>query len=198
MNNDTFHFFLFNFVCFCLKDSDMTDIMTKEQRHRCMQAIRANDTKPEMIVRRYLFACGMRFRIHCENLPGKPDLVLPKYHTAIFINGCFWHGHQGCKFFRLPKTNELFWTNKIAKNHERDIRVRAELKQLGWNTMVVWECQLKPNVRAQNLEEIYNDLLLAYMEIHKLRHFPDSEIVSVEEDCGQAAEENGIYLKNKI
>ena len=96
-----------------------------------MAAIKGKDTKPEMIVRRYLFSRGLRFRVQVRKLPGNPDIVLPKYKTVIFVNGCFWHGHEGCKHFRLPKSNVDFWKNKIDNNIARDIRTEAELKSLG-------------------------------------------------------------------
>ena len=96
------------------------DKMTAEQRHRCMAAIRSRDTRPEMVVRRYLHACGFRYRLNHPGLPGHPDIVLRKYRTVIFVNGCFWHGHEGCRHFRLPKTNTGFWRAKIERNKARD------------------------------------------------------------------------------
>lgn len=109
----------------------MADTMTPEQRHRCMAAIKGKDTKPEIIVRKYLFSRGLRFRIQVRKLPGNPDIVLPKYKTVIFVDGCFWHGHEGCKYFKMPKSNVEFWQNKIDRNIARDIRNEAELKALG-------------------------------------------------------------------
>ncbi len=92
----------------------MADVMTPEQRSRCMAAIKGKNTKPELIVRKYLFSRGLRFRLYVNSLPGKPDIVLPKYKTVIFVNGCFWHGHEGCRYYRLPKTNVEFWQEKIS------------------------------------------------------------------------------------
>ncbi len=91
----------------------MTDKMTPEQRHRCMASVHSKDTKPEMLVRRYLFGCGFRYRLHVRSLPGSPDIVLAKYKTVIFVNGCFWHGHEGCPLYRMPKSNVVFWRKKI-------------------------------------------------------------------------------------
>ena len=106
----------------------MTDIKTPEQRSRNMAVIKWKDTKPEMIVRKYLFSRGLRFRVQVRKLPGNPDIVLPKYKTVIFVNGCFWHGHEGCKYFRLPKSNVEFWKEKIERNIARDVRNETELK----------------------------------------------------------------------
>lgn len=106
----------------------MADIMTPEQRSRNMAAVKGKDTKPEMIVRKYLFSRGMRFRVQVKKLPGKPDIVLPKYKTVIFVNGCFWHGHEDCKYFRLPKSNVEFWKEKIERNIELNTRNRTRVK----------------------------------------------------------------------
>ena len=106
----------------------MADVMTPEQRSRCMAAVKGKDTKPEMIVRKYLFSRGMRFRVQVRKLPGTPDIVLPKYKTVIFVNGCFWHGHEDCKYFRLPKSNVEFWKVKIKRNIELNTRNRTRVK----------------------------------------------------------------------
>lgn len=106
----------------------MADVMTPEQRSRCMAAIKGKDTKPEMIVRKYLFSRGLRFRVQVRKLPGTPDIVLPKYKTVIFVNGCFWHGHEGCKYFRLPKSNVDFWKEKIERDIEGDTHNRTRMK----------------------------------------------------------------------
>lgn len=106
----------------------MADVMTPKQRSRCMAAVKGKDTKPEMIVRKYLFSSGMRFRVQVRKLPGNPDIVLPKYKTVIFVNGCFWHGHEGCKYFRLPKSNVEFWKEKIGRNIELNTRNRTRVK----------------------------------------------------------------------
>ena len=122
----------------------MADVLTSEQRSRCMAAIKGKDTKPEMIVRKYLFSRGLRYRLHVKKLPGSPDIVLPKYKTVIFVDGCFWHGHEGCRHYRLPKTNTDFWRTKIERNISRDIRTEAELTLLGWSVIRVWECEVRP------------------------------------------------------
>lgn len=129
----------------------MTDKLTPEQRHRCMSLIRSWNTKPEILVRKYLFACGFRFRINVRKLPGTPDIVLPKYRTVIFVNGCFWHGHEGCRFYVLPKSNTEFWKAKIGRNRERDHKNMVALRDLGWHVVQIWECQLKPKKREETL-----------------------------------------------
>lgn len=135
----------------------MTDIKTPEQRSRNMAAIKGKDTKPEMIVRKYLFSRGLRFRVQVRKLPGTPDIVLPKYRTAIFVNGCFWHGHEGCKYFRLPKSNVEFWKEKIERNIERDRESMQALFDLGWKVIRVWECELRNKAdREDTLNKIYN------------------------------------------
>ena len=133
--------------------------MTPEQRSRCMAAIKGKDTKPEMIVRKYLFSRGLRFRVQVKKLPGTPDIVLPKYKIVVFVNGCFWHGHEGCKYFRLPKSNVEFWREKIERNIERDKESMKALFDLGWKVIRVWECELcnKAN-REAILNKIYNSI----------------------------------------
>lgn len=129
--------------------------MTKQQRHECMSHIRSKDTRPEIMVRRELFHRGFRFRKNVRTLPGTPDIVLPRYRTAIFINGCFWHGHKGCKFYTIPKTNSQFWTDKIRHNQERDLLNIQRLESIEWNVITVWECQVSKSELAttmQNLE----------------------------------------------
>lgn len=137
----------------------MTDTMTPEQRHRCMAAIKGKDTKPEMIVRKYLFSRGLRFRIQARKLPGRPDIVLPKYKTVIFVDGCFWHGHEGCRYYRLPKSNVEFWREKIERNVARDARNEAELKAMGWRVIRVWECDIRAVAgRDAYLDRLYETI----------------------------------------
>ncbi len=119
------------------------DVHSKETRSYNMSRIKSSNTKPEEIVRKYLFSKGFRYRKNDKRLPGTPDIVLPKYKTVIFVNGCFWHGHEGCRFFVVPKTNTEFWVNKIEANKQRDSRKTNDLQSLGWKVIVVWECQLK-------------------------------------------------------
>lgn len=114
-----------------------------------MSAIKGRDTKPEVLVRKLLHELGYRFRIQRKDLPGKPDIVLPKYKTAIFINGCFWHRHKGCKYASTPSTNSNFWEKKFAANVERDIRNYAALKEQGWNVLIIWECEVKELLRTK-------------------------------------------------
>ncbi len=118
-----------------------------------MSRIRGKNTKPEMLVRRFLFANGFRYRLHDKKLPGKPDIVLPKYKTVIFVNGCFWHGHEGCRYFVLPKSNLSYWAPKIDKNIKRDLINEIELIKTGWEIIRIWECQLKNDLELtlQNL-----------------------------------------------
>ena len=110
-----------------------------------MSAIKGKDTKPELLVRKFLFSRGFRYRLNHSRLPGHPDIVLRKYRTVIFVNGCFWHGHQRCKYFVLPKTNVEFWSEKIERNRCRDVEEQRQLASMGWHCITVWECQLKPN-----------------------------------------------------
>lgn len=123
-----------------------------------MSHIRSKDTKPEVLVRRFLFAHGFRFRLHRKNLPGKPDIVLSKYKTVIFINGCFWHGHQDCKYSTIPETNREFWENKISGNIQRDKETYSRLVKLGWNVIEIWQCQLKPKTRDHTLQNLITEL----------------------------------------
>lgn len=134
----------------------MLDIHTSEQRHMNMAAIRGKDTKPEIIVRKYLHRKGYRFRLNIKRLPGSPDIVLRRLHTVILVNGCFWH--KGCKYFVMPKTNTEFWESKIRRNQARDLRVRSELTAQGWNVIQIWECQLKPKVREATLASLQRTL----------------------------------------
>ncbi len=119
-----------------------------------MSRIKGKDTKPEMIVRKYLHARGFRFRLHNKDLPGKPDIVLPRYRTVIFVHGCFWHGHEGCRYFILPKTKTEWWEAKISGNKERDNRNLAALRASGWKVIIVYECELKPKVREEGLKKL--------------------------------------------
>ena len=136
----------------------MADVHDKTTRHYNMSQIKNKDTKPETIVRRYLFSHGFRFRKNDTRYPGTPDIILPKYRTAIFVNGCFWHKHEGCKYFVWPKSNTDFWGNKINKNVERDQRNYMLLRELGWHIIVIWECELKKDVRETTLQNLVHEL----------------------------------------
>lgn len=120
----------------------VTDVLTPEQRQLNMSRIRGRDTKPEMLIRRGLHARGFRYRLQDRKLPGRPDLVLPKYRTVILVHGCFWHGHD-CPLFRLPATRQAFWAEKILNNQKRDTRSLEALKALNWRVLTIWECSLK-------------------------------------------------------
>lgn len=121
----------------------MADVHSKETRSYNMSRIRSKDTKPEMLVRRFLHKNGFRYRLHVKNLPGKPDIVLPKYKTVIFIHGCFWHGHEGCRYFVVPKTRTEWWLQKIGTNTANDIAAENQLTTAGWKIIKIWECELK-------------------------------------------------------
>lgn len=122
------------------------DVLTPEQRRRCMKSIKARDTAPEVLLRKSLFARGLRYRIHAANLPGTPDIVFPKYRTAVFVHGCFWHSH-GCHLFVMPVTNTEFWRKKIHLNRERDKRVLAALRANRWRALTIWECAIRGRER---------------------------------------------------
>lgn len=121
----------------------MADRLSVQQRHSCMSHNRSKGTKPELKLRHTLFAKGYRYRVNVRKLPGTPDIVLPKYRTVIFVNGCFWHGHKGCKYYTIPETNHEFWVEKVHRNQERDLIKIQRLESLSWNVITVWECELK-------------------------------------------------------
>ena len=146
------------------------DKLSAEQRHKNMAAIHSANTKPEIIVRKYLFSHGFRYRLNHKRLPGHPDIVLRKYRTCIFINGCFWHGHEGCKYFKMPRTNVQFWTTKITRNKERDERVQRELAKMGWHCMTIWECELKNGVRERTLEALAYTLNRIFLKDNTLEY----------------------------
>lgn len=160
------------------------DKLTKEQRHRCMSAIRGKNTKPEIVVRKFLFGRGFRYRLNHPRLPGHPDIVLRKYRTVIFVNGCFWHGHDNCKYYRLPKTNVDFWQKKVERNKKRDVEEQRQLAAMGWHCITIWECQLKPKVCARTLESLAFTLNHIFLEDRKIKTYNTSE----DEDMPMAAE----------
>ena len=125
----------------------MTDVVSSEKRSQMMSGIRSKDTRPEMIVRRALHARGFRYRLHVKDLPGKPDLVFPRYRSVVMVHGCFWHGHS-CHLFKVPSTRTEFWLAKIGRNRERDAEVRQALAGLGWRVLEVWECELRDARKA--------------------------------------------------
>jgi len=123
-----------------------------------MSRIRSKDTKPEILVRKFLFSKGFRFRLHDKKLPGKPDIVLPKFKSVIFVHGCFWHGHNGCRYYVIPKTRTDWWTEKINKNAVNDEKAYGLLARAGWHVINVWECELKKNLRENTLEQLIKNL----------------------------------------
>lgn len=142
----------------------MTDTVTPEKRSLMMSGIRGKDTKPEILIRKALFARGWRYRLHDKRLPGKPDLVFPRLRAVVFVDGCFWHGHT-CHLFRLPSSRVDFWTEKIARNRQRDVEVRKALDGLGWRHLTVWECALKGRTRLPIVEVI--DKVASWLESGK-------------------------------
>lgn len=125
-----------------------TDVFTPEKRSEIMSRVKSKDTKPELFVRSLLHTMGYRFRLHRKDLPGSPDIVLPKHRTAIFVHGCFWHQHPGCPRATLPQRNAEFWKKKLEGNVERDSRAQQRLKELGWNVLILWQCEIKRNADA--------------------------------------------------
>jgi DNA mismatch endonuclease (patch repair protein) len=134
------------------------DNRSKEARSRNMSNIPSKNTKPEETVRKYLFAHGLRYRKNVSKLPGKPDIVLPKYKIVVFVNGCFWHGHEGCKYFVPPKTNTEFWFAKFQYNQERDARNYQKLRDLGWRILIVWECEIRHGDADKRLEQLVEEI----------------------------------------
>ncbi|MBR1881393.1 MAG: DNA mismatch endonuclease Vsr [Muribaculaceae bacterium] len=146
----------------------MADKMTPEQRRHCMSRIGSRNTRPEMIVRRWLWRNGFRYRVGVRQLPGTPDIVLRRYSTVIFVNGCFWHGHD-CDKFRMPATHTEFWRAKFSRNKARDERVHQELHDMGYYVLVVWECQLSPHRRRETLLALSARLASIYLDTHQAK-----------------------------
>ncbi|MDO4512367.1 MAG: very short patch repair endonuclease [Bacteroidales bacterium] len=136
----------------------MADKMTPEQRRRCMQSVHSKNTGPEMIVRRWLWKQGFRYRLHVKRLPGTPDIVLRRFHTVINVNGCFWHGHDDCRLYVQPKSNAAFWQQKIARNRERDAINRDRLRAMGWYSITIWECDLQGERQKATLQHLSLEL----------------------------------------
>ena len=148
----------------------MPDPLTPEQRHYCMSRIHSRNTKPELKVRQWLWMRGYRYRLNVRSVPGKPDIVLRRYRTAIFVNGCFWHGHEDCGKFRMPKSNVAFWQAKISHNRERDARNYQILQQNGWQVIVVWECQLTTDRFERTMWEVEVLLNRNFLAINSKTH----------------------------
>ena len=148
----------------------MPDTLSQSQRSYCMSSIRGKNTKPEILVRKGLHARGFRFRLHNNKLPGSPDIVLPKYGVAIMVNGCFWHGHKGCRYATKPESNVEFWETKIARNRHRDEVTNAHLEALGWHVITVWECELRgESILASRLDELAEEIREAGVAKSKLK-----------------------------
>ena len=173
----------------------MTDTMNPAQRHYCMSQIRSRNTKPELKVRQWLWHHGYRYRLNVKSVPGKPDIVMRKYHTAIFVNGCFWHGHgltpnpspsgeggfENSECCRIPETNREFWINKIRRNQERDLRNYQVLRENGWQVLVIWECELKPKHMEETMNRVELQLNDYFLQLHtrkrkSIRYHQDSEV----------------------
>ena len=183
----------------------MTDKMTSEQRHYCMSRIRGKDTKPEMLVRRWLWSHGFRYRLHVKWMPGCPDIVMRRLRTVIFVNGCFWHGHNtervgseadsfsllSSECCKLPASNENFWRSKILRNQERDERNYRELQRAGWHVLVVWECWLKPAKRIDTLCALQTRLSEIALSQAKVTYYTTDD----EDDLPLAAEPTENYGK---
>lgn len=136
----------------------MADVHNKQTRSYNMSQIKSGNTKPELLVRKFLHANGFRYKLHDKTLPGKPDIVLPRYKTIIFIHGCFWHGHANCKYFKIPQTRTAWWLQKINTNKANDANAIKALKKAGWKIITVWECRLKPARIEKTLSSLLNQL----------------------------------------
>lgn len=183
------------------------DKLTPQQRHKTMSAIRGKNTKPELIVRRGLWSRGFRYRLNHKRLPGHPDLVLRKYRTCIFINGCFWHGHnvalpqmsdgrgqmedviENSACCKIPTTNRDFWIAKIRRNKERDKEEQRKLAEMGWHCITVWECELKPSKRKETLDSIAFTLNHIWLQDHGAKTVPNPRVDEESENYLKAAEE---------
>ena len=145
----------------------MTDRLTPAQRHNVMSRIHGKGTKPELKVRQWLWCHGYRYRLNVKTVPGKPDIVMRRYRTAIFVNGCFWHGHEGCDKFKMPQTHVEFWVNKIKRNQERDQKNYQLLHDNGWQVIVVWECQLTPKRIEETMLKVELLLNEHFLALHQ-------------------------------
>lgn len=166
-----------------IQTRNMADIYSKEKRSYLMSLIRSQNTKPEIMVRKYLFNKGFRFRVNVKKLPGTPDIVLPKYRTVIFIHGCFWHGHGNCKLAKQPRHNKEYWIPKLENNKMRDQENRVQLETLGWKVLVIWECEIKKNKIQEIMEKIKEVLYASHSYERRPLHIkiyePDRDIVKL-------------------
>lgn len=143
----------------------MADKLSPQQRHFCMSRIRGKATKPELMVRQWLWSHGYRYRLNVKSVPGKPDIVLRQYRTAIFVNGCFWHGHEGCTKYVAPQSNTEFWLTKIKRNKERDQQNYKDLQEVGWHVIIIWECQLKKSIIESTMHDVEHLLNQSLLEL---------------------------------
>lgn len=139
--------------------NSMADVHDQVTRSYNMSQIRGTNTRPELTVRHFLFSMGFRYILHDKRLPGKPDLVFPKYKTVIQVHGCFWHGHKGCRYFIIPGTRTMWWRSKIYRTRKKDLKNEDALQQLGWRTITVWECELKPLKKKRTLDILARKLV---------------------------------------
>lgn len=186
----------------------MVDIFTPEQRHYVMSRIRSRNTKPELKVRQWLWRHGYRYRLNVKSVPGKPDIVMRKYRTAIFVNGCFWHGHfvqlsvDSCQLIvnssccRIPETNREFWVKKIWRNQERDQQNYQLLRDNGWQVIVVWECQLKAATMEETMERVELLLNENFLAIHSHKRKPFTYTQEQDSQLPMAAEPPSSYQTN--
>ncbi len=175
----------------------MADVLTADQRHRCMSRVRSKDTKPEILLRKALWKNGFRYRVNITSLPGSPDIVLPKYRTVIFIHGCFWHGHKNCKNASIPKTNTEFWEAKISRNQQRDQEVWRQLEAKDWCVIIVWECELKKAVIDETIIRVEAEIRLnGERKRHEREERKASRIAYLQER--KAREEREAALKAEI
>lgn len=161
----------------------MADAFDVETRSRMMAKIRSKNTTPELLIRKALHVRGYRFRLHAKNLPGKPDLLLPKYNSAIFIHGCFWHGHS-CRYFKVPQTRQEYWMGKIGKNQDRDKRQLAALQALNWRVLVVWECAVR-SMKKESTPLLINQILYW---LHQGPAFAEIDESNLEFTCSQTGQ----------
>lgn len=145
-------------------------MISDQQRHYIMSRIRGKATKPELLVRNWLWNHGYRYRLNVNSVPGRPDIVLRRYRTAIFVNGCFWHGHEECGKYSVPKSNTEFWLAKVKRNRERDQRNYKDLRDAGWHVIVIWECQLKKKNIDDTMRGVEHSLSLNLLDIYKDLH----------------------------
>lgn len=137
----------------------MSDVHSRGVRSYNMSQIKGKDTEPELIVRSFLHSRGVGYRLYSKDLPGKPDLILKKYNTVVFIHGCFWHKHEGCDYFSVPKTNTEWWVSKLSRNKQRDERAIKDLENVGWKVIVIWECELREPLRMGTLDRLLDELI---------------------------------------